>query len=377
MKVIFTGGGSLGHVYPLLAVIREMKKNYSAPDLDLYYFGPKDARTNTMFSAEGIKVKTIPSGKIRRYASGKNFFDIFRVFFGTIKALFSFFFLAPDVVFSKGGHGSFPTVFAARLLHIPIFLHESDVTPGLASRIEGRWAIEIFTSFRDTERFSKEQMVRVGNPIRTSILEGSREEAKKLFKLEGKKPILLILGGSQGSRNVNNLILEILPELLENFELIHQSGRANYKQTKMEANVLATNDLKIRYHLEPFLTEKQLANALAVCDLVISRAGSGAIFEIAASKKPSLLIPLQNSAQDHQLKNAYKYKDHGACEILEEANLKPHFFLEKLKYLFDHPEMLQAMAEATDNFSKPKAARVIANYLLEFLYRSFVPVKGV
>lgn len=376
MKVIFTGGGSAGHIYPLIAVIREMKKNYSAPDLDLYYFGPKDARVSTLFSTEGVKVKSIPSGKIRRYTSGKNFLDIFRVFFGSIKALFSFFFLAPDLVFSKGGYGSFPTVLAAKLLHVPIFLHESDVMPGLASKIEGRWAIEIFTSFKDTEKFPKDKTVCVGNPIRTSLAMGTKEEAKKLFKLEDKKPIILILGGSQGSKNINNLVLEILPELLGNFELIHQTGHSHYKQVAREASVLATDDLKVRYHVEPFLNEDQLSKALAACDFVVSRAGSGAIFEIASAKKPSLLIPLANSAQDHQLKNAYKYQEYGGCEVIESGNLKPHFLLEKLKYLFSNPEILTVMVDGTSNFAKPKAARIIADYLLEFLYRSFVPVKG-
>jgi len=376
MKVVFTGGGTAGHIYPLLAVIREMKKNYSAPDLDLYYYGPKDAQTSTMFSSEGVKAKSIPSGKIRRYTSGKNFSDPFLVFFGAIKALFSFFFLAPDVVFSKGGYGSFPTVLAAKLLHVPIFLHESDVIPGLASKMEGKWAIEVFTSFRDTENFPKDKMVCVGNPIRTTLIDGTKEAAKKLFKIEGKKPILLILGGSQGSQKINNLVLEVLPELLENFELIHQSGRAHYKQVAREASVLAEDNLKVRYHVEPFLNEEKLKNALAACDLIISRAGSGAIFEIAMAKKPSLLIPLANSAQDHQLNNAYKYQEYGGCEVIEEANLKPHFFLEKLKYLFAHPKILEVMKDGTANFEKPKAARIIANYLLEFLYRSFVPVKS-
>lgn len=376
MKVIFTGGGTAGHIYPILAIIREMRRNYSDPDLDLYYFGPKDPEVETMLSAERVKVRTIPSGKLRRYPSGKNLSDAFKVPLGVIKALLSFFFLAPDVVFSKGGYGSFPTVLAARLLKVPIFLHESDVVPGLTAKIEGKWAIEIFTSFRDTEKFPKDKMVCVGNPIRTALLEGTKEEATKLFKLEGKKPLLLVIGGSQGSQSINNLILEILQDLLAEFELIHQTGKVNYNQVAREATVLATDELKNRYHAEPFLNENQLKHALQSCDFVVSRAGAGAIFEIAANKKPSLLIPLPHSAQDHQLKNAYKYRGYGSCEVMEEENLKPHFFAEKLKYLFEHPGTLQAMKEGAETFAKPKAARVIANYLLEFLYRSFVPVEG-
>jgi len=376
MKVIFTGGGSAGHIYPLIAVIREMRKNYSDPDLDLYYFGPKNESIATMFSAEGLKIKSIPSGKFRRYISARNILDAFIVPFGIIKSLFVMFFLAPDVVFSKGGHGSFTTVFAARLLQVPIFLHESDAVAGIAAKMQARWAVEVFTSFENTERIAKDKIVCVGNPIRTVLLEGNKEKAKEIFKLQGGKPLLLILGGSQGSRNINNTILEILPNLLTKFEIIHQTGQKTYKQTSKEASILAVKELTGYYHAEPFLNEKQLSHALVACDFIISRAGSGAIFEIAAAGKPSLLIPLPKSAQDHQLKNAYHYQEYGATETLEEGNLKPHFLLEKIDYIFKHPEILESMKQGAIQFARPKVAKIIANYLLEFLYRSFVPVKG-
>ena len=353
-----------------------MRKNYSDPDLSLYYFGPKNDRVKTIFSAEGAKIKNIPSGKFRRYFSIKNIFDIFLIPLGTIKALFILFFLAPDVIFSKGGHGSFTTVFAGRLLQIPIFLHESDTILGLSARIQSRWAVEVFTSFRDTEKVKEDKEVCVGNPIRPILLNGNKKEATKLFKLEGKKPILLVLGGSLGARSINNVILEGLQNLLINFEVIHQTGRMSFKQTSKEAAVLARKDLKNRYHVEAFLNENQLSHALAVADFIISRAGGGAIFEIASAGKPSLLIPLPKSAQDHQLKNAYRYQEYGACEVIESANLKPHFLFEKIKYLFAHPKILEQMRSRAIDFSRPKAAKIIANYLLEFLYRSSVPVKG-
>lgn len=376
MKVIFTGGGTAGHIYPLLAVIREMRKNYSDPDLNLYYFGPKNERVKTIFSVENVKVKSIPSGKFRRYFSFKNILDAFLIPLGIIKALFVLFFLAPDVIFSKGGHGSFATVFAGKLLQIPVFLHESDATLGLAARIQNRWAIEVFTSFRDTEKVKEDKVVCVGNPIRPILQNGNKKEAKKIFKLEGKKPILLVLGGSLGAQSINNVILEALQDLLINFEIIHQTGRASFKQTSKEAEVLARNDLKNRYHVEAFLNENQLSHAFAAADFIISRAGSGAIFEIAVSGKPSILIPMPKSAQDHQLKNAYKYEEYGACEVIENENLKPHFLFEKIKYLFAHPEILEQMRSRATDFSRPKAAKIIANYLLEFLYRSSVPVEG-
>ena len=377
MKIIFTGGGTAGHIFPILAIIRELKNNYSDPDLDLYYFGPKDNQTEVLLSVEKVKIKRIASGKLRRYFSVHNFVDFFKVPCGIIKATFLFFFLAPDVVFSKGGYGSFPTVFAAQLLRVPIFIHESDAVAGLATKIESRWAIEIFTSFAKTANLSKEKMVCVGNPIRDRVSGGNKEEALKFFEIYSQKPVLFILGGSQGAMSINNLILEILPELLVDFEVIHQTGENNFKQIIKESTVLVADEkTRKSYHPFSFMNESQLRNGFAASSLVISRAGAGSIFEIAANKKPAILIPLPSSAQNHQAQNSYAFQASGGGEVIEEDNLKPHFFLEKIKYLFSHPNILQAMAQGSGDFSRPRAARLIANYLLEYLYRSFVPIEG-
>ena len=378
MKIIFTGGGTAGHIFPILAIIRELKNNYSDPDLDLYYFGPKDEQTEVLLSVEKVKIKRIASGKLRRYFSAHNFVDFFKVPCGIIKATFLFFFLAPDMVFSKGGYGSFPTVFAAWLLRVPIFIHESDAVAGLATKMESKWAVEVFTSFAKTANLSsQEKTVCVGNPIRDRVLGGNKEEALKFFEISSQKPVLFILGGSQGAMSVNNLILEILPELLADFEIIHQTGENNFKQIIKESTVLVANEqARKSYHPFGFMNESQLRNGFAASSLVISRAGAGSIFEIAANKKPAILIPLPSSAQDHQTQNSYAFQASGGGEVIEEDNLKPHFFLEKIKYLFSHPNILQTMAQGSEDFSRPKAARLIANYLLEYLYRSFVPIEG-
>ncbi|MCD6500711.1 undecaprenyldiphospho-muramoylpentapeptide beta-N-acetylglucosaminyltransferase [bacterium] len=368
MKIVFTGGGTAGHTFPIVAIVRELKKIYSGPELKLFYLGPKDKYSLTLLSGEGVMVKKILAGKLRRYFSLKNFLDILKIPIGTLQAFFWLFFLAPDVVFSKGGYGSFPAVMAARILHIPIFLHESDISPGLAAKIESKWALEIFTSFPKTRFFPKEKMICVGNPIREEILKDMGVEPKKIFNLQGNKPLILIFGGSQGARSINETILEILPELVADFEIIHQTGQRNFSRVKAEAEVMISEQsLKKYYHPFPFLNENYLKNAFFCCDLVVSRAGAGSIFEIAAVGKPSLLIPLPTSAQNHQLENAYAFSKIGAAEVIEEKNLRPHFFLEKLKYLFSRPDILQKMAEAAKNFSRPKAAKIIACYLLEYL----------
>jgi UDP-N-acetylglucosamine--N-acetylmuramyl-(pentapeptide) pyrophosphoryl-undecaprenol N-acetylglucosamine transferase len=210
-------------------------------------------------------------------------------------------------------------------------------------------------------------MIWVGNPIRTELLKGDKEEALAYFKITREKPIILILGGSQGAQRINDKILAILNELLENFEIIHQTGVKNFKEVELEAEALVKKELKKYYHPFPFLKEEELRRAYAICDLIIARAGSGTIFEIAALGKPSIIIPLPESAQDHQLANAYSFFESKATIVIEEKNFTPGFFLEKLRYLFSHREELEEMSKAAKDFSRPLAAKVIAHYIFEFL----------
>jgi len=375
MKILFTGGGTGGHIFPIIAIAREIRRIFPDPEnLEFYYIGPKDEISSTLFFQEGINVKRVLSGKIRRYLSFpailQNLIDfLFKIPLGIIQALFYIFFLAPDVIFSKGGYGSIPAVVSGRFLSVPIFLHESDSSPGIANRFLSRFAMEIFVSFqvKQTNFFPPEKMISVGNPIRKELLEGSKEEAKTTFKLTGEKPIILVLGGSQGAQRINDMLLQVLPETLLSFEIIHQTGQKNFKEVQAEANVVITKEFKKYYHPFPFLEETKLSKAYQAADLVVSRAGSGSIFEISAIGIPSILIPLPESAQNHQLKNAYLYSEIGATLVIEEQNLTPHFFLERLKYLFSHPEELKKMAEKAKEFSTPRAAQVIAEYIVEYL----------
>jgi len=371
-KILFTGGGTGGHIFPIVAISREIRKICPEEKIEFFYLGPKDKFGEIFLSQEGIKVKKILAGKIRRYVEVKSFLenliDVFlKIPIGIFQAFFYIFFLAPDLIFSKGGFGSIPAIIAGKLLGVPIFLHESDAIPGMANRFLARFSLEIFVSFPKTLYFTEEKMILVGNPIRREILEGSKEEAKEYFKLVGGKPLVLILGGSQGAQRINDKILEILPEILKNFELIHQCGEKNFSQVKEEAKVMIVKDFEKYYHLFPFLKEEELKMAYAACDLIVSRAGAGTIFEIAALGKPAILIPLPEAAQDHQLKNAYTFAETGAAKVLEEKNFTPHFFWERLRYLFSHPEELEKMSRAAKEFSKPNAARIIAGYIVDYL----------
>ncbi len=372
MKIIFTGGGTGGHVLPIVGVVREIRRIYPQEDLQFFYIGPKDEFGEIFLSHEGIEVKRVLAGKIRRYTDWKsiteNLIDcLIKIPIGILQAFFHIFILAPDLIFSKGGFGSIPGVIAGWLFRTPIFLHESDVSPGLANRFLSRFALAIFVSFPNTEWFPPSKMILVGNPIRREILEGSREAAQELFKLSGEKPVILILGGSQGAQRINDKILEILPEILKDFEILHQCGEKNFKEVRAEAKVVIGKDLEKYYHPVSFLKEEELREAYCAADLILSRAGSGSIFEIAATGKPSILVPLPEAAQNHQVKNAYAYAQSGASIVMEEANFTPRFFLEKLKQIFSHPEGLEKMQEAAKKFANPRAAKIIASYIIDYL----------
>lgn len=373
MKILFTGGGTGGHIFPIIAISREIKRIYpKEEDLQLFYLGPKDDFGSLLLSQEGIKAKTIIAGKIRRYFTLSSLFlnliDIcFKIPISLIQAFFQIFFLAPDLIFSKGGYGSFPVVISGWILDVPIFIHESDVSPGFTNKFLAKLALEIFVSFPGTEYFPPKKMILVGNPIRREILEGVKTEGERIFNLSGQKPVILVLGGSQGAQRINDVILEILPEILRDFELIHQSGEKNFEEVVAEAKVVLPENLRKYYHIFPFLKEIEIKHAYKISDLIVSRAGSGIIFEVASLGKPSILIPLPEAAQNHQLKNAYCFARQGATVVIEEGNFTPHFFLEKVKYLLSRPEQLKEMAEKAKQFSRPRAAKIIAEYLVDYL----------
>jgi UDP-N-acetylglucosamine--N-acetylmuramyl-(pentapeptide) pyrophosphoryl-undecaprenol N-acetylglucosamine transferase len=371
MKILFTGGGTGGHVYPLVAIVREIRRIYPKKDLEFYYIGPKDEFGLILLSQEDFKIKTIVSGKIRRYFSFQNFVDIFvKIPFGFVQSFFLLLANRPDLVFSKGGSGSIAVTSAARFLGIPVFIHESDVVPGLSNQRTSKWAKRVFISFPKTEYFDPKKAIVTGNPIRNEILNGNKQKAAEIFRLTLSKPVFLIIGGSQGAQALNDFVLRVLNQLLEKYEVIHVTGTQNFKETDAEAQVVLAKDLAKYYHPIGFLDEEKTKHAYAASDLIISRSGASAIFEIAAVGKPSILIPLPSAAGDHQSKNAYVYSQSGAGEVLEQGNLTPNFFMEKVQLLLLHQERLEEMKHSALAFAKPLAARAVAREILEFLMLS-------
>lgn len=368
MKILFTGGGTGGHILPLVAIVREIRRIYTKKDLEFYYLGPKDELGFILLSQEDFIIKTIVSGKLRRYFSAENLIDIlFKIPFGLLQSLFFMIAKRPDLVFSKGGSGSIAVTLSARILNIPVFIHESDVVPGLSNQKTTKWAKKTYISFPKTEYFDTETTTLIGNPIRKEILEGDKQEAAKIFNLTLSKPIILVMGGSQGAEAINDFVLLILNNILKDFEIIHITGTQNFKIVSAEAKVILNEEFKRYYHPIGFLDEEKMKHAYSAADIIISRSGSGSIFEIAAVGKPSILVPLPSAAGNHQSKNAYAYALNGAAMVLEQENLTPNFFMENIELLFLHPEKLENMKQSALAFAKPLAARALAREILEFL----------
>lgn len=368
MRVLFTGGGTGGHFFPIIAVIRELKRIAEEErilDLELFYMGP-DSFGREHLKEEAVIDIRVSCGKIRSYTSLANFFDIFKTGFGILYAIWKMFFIMPDVVFSKGGYGAFPAVVAAVFWRIPLIIHDSDAIPGRVSRFAARFASRIGIAFAEAQDYlPKEKTALVGIPIRKHILGGNREEAKESFGIFSQLPVVAFIGASQGAQKINETILSVLKELTREFEILHQTGDKNFEEVKGEAGVILENDYKKRYHPFGFLNESGLRDFYHAADLIVSRAGASSIYEIAAWGKPSILIPLRIAAQNHQKKNAYEYASYGACVIIEEENLTPHILFAEIKKVLGNPEKMKKMGEAAQSFARIDAAEVIAREILK------------
>jgi UDP-N-acetylglucosamine--N-acetylmuramyl-(pentapeptide) pyrophosphoryl-undecaprenol N-acetylglucosamine transferase len=372
LKILLTGGGTGGHIYPLISVAEQLYflAAEQKKEAEIRYFGPA-SNLNREFEIRGIKVVKIFSSKWRRYFSLKNFIDVPKFVLSFFQALFKILLFMPDAVFSKGGPGALAVVLASRFYRIPVFIHESDSVPGLTNRLSSRFSQKIFISFEKTvQYFPSEKVILTGNPIRTGILEDipGPETAKKNLGFNPGESIILVLGGSQGAVKINNFILDNLEEILKAAQLIHQSGPANFEEVKKESDFLLKtlgDFYKNRYHLTGYLEGvKDIKEVFAAADLILSRAGAGAIFEIAAFGKPAILIPLEESASDHQRINAYEYAERGAAVVLEENNFKPNIFLIQAQKILGDAELKRKMSEAAKKFAKPDAARKIAEGIL-------------
>jgi UDP-N-acetylglucosamine--N-acetylmuramyl-(pentapeptide) pyrophosphoryl-undecaprenol N-acetylglucosamine transferase len=368
MKILIAGGGSGGHFYPIIAVSRALKKIADEErifDFKLIFMSDSPYDENLLLKEE-IEFVKIPAGKIRRYFSLLNFTDIIKTLFGIIKAVWKVYFYMPDAIFAKGGYASFPVLLSARLFRIPVFVHESDSIPGRTNRWAGRFAKRVAISFAEAVKyFPKEKTALTGNPVRKELIGGTWIEAQNIFGLEENVPVIFVFGGSQGAQKINEVLLDSLLDLISNYHVIHQCGEKNIKEILNRSSVILENSkFKRRYSAFAFLKEAEMRNASFVSKLIISRSGAGAIFEIAAWGKPSILIPLPSSAQNHQRENAYIYRKTGACRVIDESNLSPHIFISEIRGILGDCEEQEKMKKAALSFAKPDAAEKIAREII-------------
>ena len=369
MKIAFTGGGTGGHFYPIIAVVQKVNQIIDHENIlgaKLYYISDNPYDKQMLFE-NGLLYEEVNTGKMRTYFSLQNFFDLLKIFFGVISATFKMFSIYPDVLFGKGGYASFPAIFAAKILRIPVIIHESDSAPGRVNKWAGKFAKKVATSFLEAAPyFPKDKVAWTGQPIRSEIEEKSeRKEALDYFKFESSLPVIFIIGGSQGAEIINNTILDALPRLVENYQVIHQVGVNNFKAVTGRVEViLANNPHRLRYTAIPFLNPLFIKMAAGAADIIVSRAGS-TLFEIACWGVPSILIPFTNSNADHSKKNAFNYARVGACSVVEEANMTANILSSEIDRIMADKAEYEKMAQNAKAFYKPDAATKIARALVD------------
>ena len=378
IRIVLTGGGTGGHLFPLVGVSRKLNELTRLQNLgepEIYYLGPGLFLESSLAREEmNFHYRVIVTGKWRRYFSLKNFADLFKIGIGLIQALYEIWRIMPDVIFSKGGYGSFGVVIAGWIYRIPIILHDSDSISGLTNRILAHFATLIAVSFNEAAAtFPKNKTYFTGEATRDAFFEPSKPETERsLLHLTAQKPMVLVLGGSQGAKKINDIILDILPELLKMAEVIHQTGDENYIGVLNESKVALkgfSGELLASYHPINFLIEPEYVAACHVTDLIISRAGAGSIFEIAASGKASILIPITDSANNHQRKNAYIFGSGGGAEVIEESNLTPRLIMSVIGSILNNPEKKKNMEEKSRKFATPDATGLIVQALLNLIPR--------
>lgn len=363
MKIGFVGGGTGGHFYPLIAVAEEFEDYEHKPEL--YYFGPAPYRTD-LLQKHNIAYISCPAGKLRRYFSIQNFFDVFRTFFGFFVAILKLYKIYPDVIFSKGGYTSVPILQAARFLRIPVVIHESDAVPGRANKLAKKFAKYIAVSYDDAARFfPPEKTALTGIPLRKS-LSVSNPNAFELLGIPDDKPLLYVTGGSLGAERINDIVVQTLTELLPNYRIFHQTGSQHYDEVLVAAKTVLNNSpLQEDYFVQADIPAETVSLLFDAASLIVTRAGSTTLFEIATHGKPAVIIPIPEEISHDQLTNAYAYSGTGAAVVIEEQNLTPHLLIEEIDSIIKDPSRWEQMSAAARARALPGAAKKIANLLYQ------------
>jgi UDP-N-acetylglucosamine--N-acetylmuramyl-(pentapeptide) pyrophosphoryl-undecaprenol N-acetylglucosamine transferase len=350
-KIVFTGGGTAGHVIPAIALFDELK-NMS---YEIYYIGSYEGIEKSLIKEQNIPYYPISTGKLRRYFDFQNFTDPFRIIRGILQAKKILKRINPDLIFSKGGFVAVPVTIAASLLKIPIILHESDFTPGLANKIVLRFADKILVTFPETLKYLPEDKATLtGTPIRNSILEGHKDKAKSLLNFDDK-PVVMIMGGSSGSVVINKNVRKALSSLIKKYNIIHLCGKGNLSEEHENLN---------GYKQFEFVTD-ELADLFSITDVMVSRSGANTLYEILALKKPNLLIPLSlRASRGDQILNAKSFEKNGFSKVLEEENLTVETLINSINCVYENKDKY---LEAMQNSKLKNSNRVVIDVINQYL----------
>ena len=340
LRLVLAGGGTGGHITPNIAIIEELEKRLGKTNLKLLYLGTRKGMEREMMKKLGVPYRGIFCGKLRRYFSLKNLLDFFKVPAGIIQSFFIIIAFRPQVVFCKGGFVSFPVAVAARMAGRKVILHESDVSPGLANRLCARFATLILVAHGETEKyFSACKVEHTGNPVRKWLKEGTKERGRKISGLDadGRK-VILFMGGSQGAAVINRFVHKNIGELTARYSVIHICGKGNLAREHAQKNYFQTE-----------YADRELKDFYALCDLIVSRAGSNSLAEFKYVRKPSILLPLgTNASRGDQIENAKIYSKEFPCRVMAEEDLDKDFFKAAEELLKGKNEWHNDEASATD-----------------------------
>ena len=349
-KIIFTGGGSAGHVTPNLALIKKCKEQ----NWDVSYIGSKKGIERRLI--KNTPFYSITTGKLRRYFSWHNFIDPFKIFFGTVEAFLLCRKIKPDVVFSKGGFVSFPVVIAAWLLKIPVIIHESDLTPGLANKLSFPFATKICVTFPETKKYLKNQSKTeiTGTPIRQELFHGNIDNGLKLCGFTKGKPVILVYGGGLGSTAINGAVRNLLPRLLPNFQVVHVCGK-----NKIDASLNLSDYKQFEY------LQHELPDIMACANLIVARSGANSLYEFLTLHKPHILIPLPKLAsRGDQIVNAKHFAQLGFSQVIFQETLTADKLYEKIIWMFEHQ---QQVLEKLSEFKKQNSIELIYDILTQYV----------
>jgi UDP-N-acetylglucosamine--N-acetylmuramyl-(pentapeptide) pyrophosphoryl-undecaprenol N-acetylglucosamine transferase len=372
MRIGFTGGGTGGHFYPLIAVAEAIKNKYTEEQIFLYYFGnvPYDIDALKRNSIDFVKIS---AGKNRLYFSLENFIDMFKTLWGVIEGMFKMAIYYPDVIFSKGGYVSFPVLFVSRILRIPIVIHDSDTVPGRVTLHASKFAKNILIAWPEcaeylvnTHRVNPQKIQFVGLPIRQKLLPNTNVPSisGEFSNLKNNIPTLYIVGGSQGSERLNEAIMASLPIILPHAQIIHQTGKGNFEMVKTISSKLLENDEnKANYFPIAYLEEDVQREVFQKTSLVICRGGSQ-ILEFFCWGLPSIMIPIPKDISRDQTSNSFAAMQRGAAFVIEEKNLTPRILQNEILRLLKDHKILANMSASARQYAITDAAEKVSDLLV-------------